>query len=175
MTEDVSNRRGVAVNVCATVFFLAVLTWIIMFKCNLLTSDLRFGYTGKNFIPFKGIAKDKFWVECLLNAVAFVPLGYLVAALFNNRTMLAVTLVCFGLAVFYEAFQYFIRFGSLDITDALCNGAGGVIGGLLYCVIGKRLELFGINVPSALLLAACVPLTVFATVQTALVFPVYVS
>lgn len=167
-------RREFIVNVCAIVVFSVILTWVIMFKCNLLTNDLRFGYRSANFVPFRGIAEGTFWVECLLNALAFMPLGYLIAAISREGKLLIATIVSFVLAAFYEALQYFMAFGSLDITDAVCNGVGGVMGALSYLLVGKRLIVKGMNAISLAVALIGLPVSIYAVITTVKIFSIYI-
>ena len=73
------------------------------------------------------------------NIVAFMPFGFLVAALSERKqnffTILIKTLL-FSFTI--EVIQYFTKTGAFDVDDLILNTLGGVLGYFCYLYITKR-------------------------------------
>ncbi|MBP2375913.1 VanZ family protein [Paeniglutamicibacter psychrophenolicus] len=71
-------------------------------------------------------------VEAAANVLFFVPLGALLPLWFKNRRWLTSWLVCVGVSLIVEAFQFVFlsdRVGS--VRDVICNGLGAALGVVL--------------------------------------------
>lgn len=173
--DKMFNKKTKINLIIAFIIYFVVLTWIIMFKANLLVNDLRFGYRFFNIIPFVQMFKTpKFILECLMNLVVFIPFGILLYYLFpkNIKKLIVYPIV---LAVLYEIVQYIIAFGSFDINDAFFNSLGGIIG--IY--IGKNLfsRIREKIIKSMLLVLNILGffVVIYAFVSTIIYFPNYLS
>ena len=149
-----------------------LLTWAIIFKCNLLTSDMRFGVHSINLIPFNLITRDDYWLEYLLNIVVYIPFGVVLYNTFKNKSMLFNIIFITLTSVLYETIQYIIYFGSSDISDVITNALGGIIGIYISKYLNKYISFKYINF---LIIIIGIPLIIFAIIQTINVFPIYLE
>lgn len=78
-------KKTSAIAVVASVTYFCLLTWVIMFKCNLLTSDMRFGYRSITLVPFGAIANFSYFCEYFLNIVVYVPMGIYACMFLKNK------------------------------------------------------------------------------------------
>lgn len=73
------------------------------------------------------------------NIVAFMPLGFLLPLIFKRTSRLTViTQITLLTSITAEIFQYIFNVGGLDIDDVLLNTIGGVLGYLIYSLVGIR-------------------------------------
>lgn len=169
-TKKQKTEQIVLLTVC-----LIILTWVIMFKANLCIGDLYFGFKSFNIIPHLNFKGDEgFLLECILNAIVFVPFGYSVVLLSGRHNHLFFVLVSFGLSVFYEGLQYVLAFGSTDITDVIFNGIGGYIGCVICSVLIKKDKEKFLNILNKILICVGIPLAIYCIVSTAIVFDLYI-
>jgi len=107
------------------------------------------GLDTANFTPFKTIrmyiryADRLNSVENLVgNVVVFIPLGFLLPALWKPCRCFWETFMLSFIAISgIELFQLFSAFGAFDVDDILLNSVGAMLGyGLygIYCVWKKR-------------------------------------
>lgn len=85
---------------------------------------------GFNLIPLIDIVNSPFEYtkNTILNIILFVPLGFLVPAIWKNyRSMKTMLIMGFALSVSIELLQIF-TFRLTDIDDLITNTAGAVIG-----------------------------------------------
>ena len=172
-----SQRKWESVATYATLgLYFIVLSWIIIFKCNLLTNDMRFGYRFLTLIPFETLIEGgwKFFIECVLNALVFAPFGYLVCCVSNRHALVVASVLSLVLSAFCEAFQYIFAFGSTDVTDVIFNALGGVLGGAIFLLFARIIPLRGRRGIIAVALALLLPISIYAVASTLAVFPVYI-
>ena len=126
--------------------YLVILSYLLFFAESFGrgTSD-DYHY---NFIPLTEIRRYLTYWETigifgvLLNLVgnvaAFMPFGYFLSALTDNR-LKAVSVLLFSMefSILVEMIQLFTRLGSCDIDDVILNTLGGWIGCLIYKAIHK--------------------------------------
>lgn len=102
-----------------------------------------------NLTPMKTIARyienyESFGVSIILinlagNIVAFIPLGFLLPLVFKRTGRLVViTRITLLTSITAEICQYIFNVGGLDIDDVLLNTVGGVLGYLVYTLVGNR-------------------------------------
>jgi len=87
-----------------------------------------------NLIPFSQWLPKQF----ALNAILFVPLGFLLPLVFRfpkRRVALKVFLISFGVSLFIELTQLFMMTRSFDVNDLLANTLGGIAGYGIYRLI----------------------------------------
>ncbi|MBR2029979.1 MAG: VanZ family protein [Clostridia bacterium] len=165
-------QKTKVVTIVASVAYFCLLTWVIIFKCNLLTSDLRFGYRSINLVPFDKIANVGHFFDYLLNVVVYVPTGFYVCAFLKDKPIAHKIFVIALSSILFEVVQYAIALGSTDISDVISNTLGGVVGLWLYCKT-KNCRFF--NIFNLCMIFVGIPLVIFAVVHTASVFSIYLS
>lgn len=116
-------------------------------------NNFKTSLSCSNFIPFKsvidyllnqenlaiGIIKD----NVLGNIGAFIPFGFLISLIFNNRIRVKNTLIAtFLLSLIIEGLQLITNLGIFDIDDLILNTLGGVIGFLIYRSIKNIVDRF---------------------------------
>lgn len=129
------HKKNKILTITAFIIYIIALSWAIIFKCNVIDSDLRFGYRILQFIPFKDILALSwrgFLIEVILNILAFVPLGILYSHLCENSNIIKAIVVGAIVSFLYEAFQYIAAFGTSDITDIIMNTTGAALGYIAY-------------------------------------------
>lgn len=112
------------------IFYLAVLTWIIVFKMAFSAEQLP-RLKSVNLIPFgeSVIVNGKLsFGEIIQNMLAFVPYGVLLHVLRNRKPLLQQFLPIFCTSLLFEVIQYGLSVGASDITDVIMNSAGGLLG-----------------------------------------------
>lgn len=117
--------------------YLAVLTWVILFKLSISISDLP-SIRSINLIPLAETltVNDKTDLsEVLLNGAVFIPFGIYLSALLPKCSFW-LKLLSFAVVSFaYEACQYAFSIGASDITDLIANTLGGCVGVLIYAIL----------------------------------------
>ena len=126
------------------IIYLAVLTWIIVFKMEFDLSLLsRMNLRSINLIPFAESAslngRDD-TSEILLNMVVFIPFGVYLSIIKPKWNFIQKVLPIFSVTLLYEVVQYIFAIGASDITDLLGNTLGGVIGIALFVLFAKILD-----------------------------------
>lgn len=100
-----------------------------------------------NLAPLQTIAGyienyESFGVSIILinlagNIVAFMPLGFLLPLVFKRTgRLIVITLITLLTSTTAEICQYIFNVGGLDIDDVLLNTIGGVLGYLIYTLLG---------------------------------------
>ncbi|MBR2302174.1 MAG: VanZ family protein [Clostridia bacterium] len=158
--------------VVALIIYCFVLTWVIMFKCNLLTSDMRFGYRSITFVPFRQFDRIGYLADYLLNIVVYIPMGIYVCNFLKHKSLVFKIAVIAISSIFFEIVQYVIAFGSSDISDVISNTLGGVVGVWLHSKIKNKPVLHWFN---CFVAVVGLPLVIFAIIQTVSVFNIYTS
>ncbi|MCD4761874.1 VanZ family protein [bacterium] len=129
------------------ILYLAILIELIVFK---YPTGMTFSIANANLIPFKTIlvyfSGEPTWkiaIRNLLgNIVVLVPLGFLLAAMYQrlkwNRALLA------GLftGVVLELLQVIFKSGVFDIDDIILNFLGVIIGYLVFIFLVKFYNIF---------------------------------
>lgn len=126
-------RKRLLISRILFVFYLAFLVWIVMFKMNFSFQDIH-SVREVNLIPFyyKDISPgDAPLLEALMNAVVFIPFGFLLTKSLSITRMTKKAVIIVTVSLIFEALQYFLSIGASDITDIITNSVGGIIGALL--------------------------------------------
>lgn len=120
-------------------FYLAALTWIIIFKMSFSLKEIQ-GVRGVNLIPFHCslIVNGKIDVsEMIQNMLAFCPFGIYAGVLWKKWSAIEKISVFFLVSFIYEMVQYILAVGRTDITDIINNTLGGILGLIIYEIIRK--------------------------------------
>ncbi|HVG15098.1 MAG TPA: VanZ family protein [Chitinophagaceae bacterium] len=131
--SDKASRRTTIV---LFIIYLVALWWILLLKLG-----VQFSYMKKrraNLIPFD--EPSLLTSENILNVIVFIPLGIYAGMLFERWSFGKKFLVALLLSVLVEGLQYILRLGAFDATDIVTNTLGGVIGLVIFIVLGKAFK-----------------------------------
>lgn len=120
-------------------FYLAALTWIIVFKLQVPAADLPHLRTI-NLIPFADpmIVNGAVSVgEMVQNLLAFVPYGLLLHVLWEEKPLFQQILLIVCTSLLFELLQFLFAIGGTDITDLITNSCGGCLGIFLAIVLSR--------------------------------------
>lgn len=120
-------------------FYLAALTWIIVFKLQVSAADLPHLRTI-NLIPFADpmIVNGAVSVgEMVQNLLAFVPYGLLLHVLWEEKPLFQQILPIVCTSLLFELLQFLFAIGGTDITDLITNSCGGCLGIFLAIVLSR--------------------------------------
>lgn len=120
-------------------FYLAALTWIIVFKLQVPAADLPHLRTI-NLIPFADpmIVNGAVSVgEMVQNLLAFVPYGLLLHVLWEEKPLFQQILPIVCTSLLFELLQFLFAIGGTDITDLITNSCGGCLGIFLAIVLSR--------------------------------------
>lgn len=122
--------------------YLAILTWIILFKMQFSFADL--GHIRQiNIIPFGEsviVNEEMYLDEIINNCIVFIPVGAYASLLMPGGPFWKKICPAFGISLAYEALQFIFAIGASDITDLLSNTAGGIVGAALVLLFSKVLK-----------------------------------
>ena len=85
-------------------------------------------------------------LDVLKNVLLFMPLGFSLACLMQNRRQIGlvifavILLVCFGLSFTVEVLQMFLPSRASSWNDVLSNCAGGILGFLCFLLLESRVK-----------------------------------
>lgn len=133
------NKRTILLHLLF-VFYLAALTWIILFKMATSYDTIDHGIRSLNLIPFKGamITNGKInFSEMIDNILVFCPFGIYIGILYRRWNLSNKVLAFFSVSLIYEVLQYIFAIGRSDITDVIMNTAGGIVGLVVYSLLNK--------------------------------------
>ena len=119
------------------VFYLAALTWIILFKMAVSFDTIDHGIRSLNLIPFKGAMITNGQInfsEMIDNILVFCPFGIYIGVLYRRWNLSEKVLSFFSVSLIYEVLQYVLAIGRSDITDVIMNTVGGI---LIYSLLNK--------------------------------------
>ncbi|NLB16558.1 MAG: VanZ family protein [Clostridiales bacterium] len=127
-----SEKKNKTYTLVLLFIYLAVLTWIILFK---LGFGLDLGYLrGINLIPFHyDIETAGHFAEIRDNVIIFVPLG-LYLGLLGVKPLFSIV-SGFAVSAVLELLQYILGVGVTDITDLITNTLGTALGVLIFAVL----------------------------------------
>jgi glycopeptide antibiotics resistance protein len=139
------------------VAYLLFLAWAALWKCG-----VPFIGDGTervlNLLPFNNNTQ---W-ELQFNVVAFMPLGFYLAAYRPKSKVIKKIAATFVVSFVIELVQFVLAIGFSDITDLLMNTLGGIIGIVVFYVLSW---LFGRNERKATLVV-CVLFTLLVLYMT---------
>ncbi|MCS0499685.1 VanZ family protein [Protaetiibacter mangrovi] len=121
------RRRALLVTLF--VVYLALLTWLVMWKLHdpfIGRADMR-SIKLVPFLPGDGFgASDP--LEILGNVAVFVPFGVYLRLLRPDWRVARIALLAGALSLAFEVAQYVTAVGSSDVTDVIANTAGAILG-----------------------------------------------
>ena len=113
-----------------SLFYLAVLVWIILFKMEFSPRMLDRA-RAINLVPFAQSTYPDGRLnrsELVNNVLIFVPLGLYLTMLWRKSPVWLRIGAAFCVSLLFELLQFVFAIGVSDITDLLGNTAGGAIG-----------------------------------------------
>ena len=148
------------------IFYLIVLTWIIVFKMQFPFSGSLSEIRNINLIPFGGsliVNGEISFSEIIKNALVFIPFGILIGVLWDKKTFVKKILPIILTSFIFETLQFIFGIGASDITDIISNSLGGVIGVAITIVISKIFKNNWQKIINVISLIGCIVLTLFIT------------
>lgn len=133
------NKRTILLHLLF-VFYLAALTWIILFKMAVSWDTIDHGIRSLNLIPFKGamITNGRInFSEMIDNILVFCPFGIYIGVLYRRWSLSKKVLSFFCVSLIYEVLQYVLAIGRSDITDVIMNTVGEIVGLVIYSLLNK--------------------------------------
>ncbi len=129
------------------IVYIALLVYLVLFAEMFGRTEISKAYRY-NLVPFKEIGRFiKYYhqlgftavmLNIVGNVVAFVPFGFGLPLITENKTkLLKVTVFSFALSLTIELMQLITRVGSCDVDDLLLNTLGGVLGYGCYVLLGQ--------------------------------------
>ncbi len=190
--EKIDKHFRVLLNI-----YIVILIWAIFLKMNSIESiEDSFYYTIKHHHPLNWknpFSNNKFsayyfsWNTSagrtnILNILAFIPYGFLVAAVSKNYAFLRATIWSFFLSLVFETLQFFTAIGGFEAMDLVLNTLGGVIGVVIFAIfncIRKQINTESQENFTAAIATICyiyfVPLALYGIAKTAYHFDFYLS
>ena len=128
-------------------FFLAFVTSLILFRTLLNRqlwmnplSDVMGGWGIWETVN----GEQKLTTECIENVIMMVPFSSVVMWTFGEKIgnggkkiLWQSGKIAFIFSISIEMLQLLLRLGTFQLSDIFYNTVGGVLGGLLYCVVMK--------------------------------------
>ena len=117
-----------------------------------------------NLIPFGGsliVNGEISFSEIIKNALAFIPFGILISALWDKKSSIKKLLPIILTSFIFETLQFVFGIGASDITDIISNSLGGVIGIVITVIISKIFKNNRQKIINIISLIGCIILTLF--------------
>ena len=149
------------------IFYLIVLTWIIVFKMQFAFSGDLPELRSINLIPFGGsliVNGEISFSEIIKNALAFIPFGILISVLWDQKTFIKKLLPIILTSFIFETLQFVFGIGASDITDIISNSIGGAIGIAITVGISKIFKNNWKKIINVISLIGCIILTLFIAI-----------
>ncbi len=131
------------------IIYIVVLIWAIFLKMNSLQgiqSSINYGIKNHHSLNFENpFSHNKFtpyyfsWSTSagrtnILNILAFIPFGFLVAAVSKSYPYIKAFLWSFLLSLTFEGMQFVTAIGGLEGMDLILNTLGGIIGLVIFFI-----------------------------------------
>lgn len=126
--KSVTDRLIFGMFVAYSIF----LAWAVLWKCGVpFIGDGT--QRSINWLPFNHNTR---W-EMQFNVAIFVPFGFYLAAVREERPLLRQILVVLLTSLLFEALQFVLAIGRSDITDLILDTLGGMIGIAAFYLLSK--------------------------------------
>ena len=136
------NNRSKMISYIVFGTYLFLLTWLVLFKFAFTIEEIPH-LRQLNLIPFHyetSVAFITHMKEVIYNILIFVPAGVYFTAFLGKRKWWLGIGASFLISLSFEIIQWIFSIGVSDITDLLGNTLGGVLGTLLFVLLGKILS-----------------------------------
>lgn len=135
--EIYKNKKERTITYIVFAVYLLLLVWLVLFKFATSIEEIPH-LRGINLIPFHYDKENAVHVrEVFYNVMVFVPAGFYFSAMFAKRNIFLGTVATAVLSLLFEAVQWIFSIGASDITDFITNTVGGLLGLLLFWIMGK--------------------------------------
>lgn len=137
-SEPMSRRRIVLV--LAFAVYLALLTWVVLWKLEMPWIGDAAGLVRPiKLVPFapSGDAGASTPAEMLINLILFVPFGLFLGALAPTWSWWKAGIAALGASLTLETVQHLISTGSFDTTDLIVNTAGALLGWAVFVAVRR--------------------------------------
>lgn len=175
------DRKIRALAVSTFVFYIVILLWITIFKCNIeapiyehrkflghMTILEKFAYAISRFSLKDGTA-----IAMLLNVFIFIPFGVLAPFLRGKTAPITTTALAAFLTLSIESLQLVFAVGFLTLSDLILNTLGAVLGIIIYSVFVKQMKEEHKKTALTILNGLAIAVSVFAIINTALNIEIY--
>lgn len=135
------SRRDRIVVIVAFAVYLALLTWVVLWKLEApWIGDAAGVFRPIKLMPFvpSGDAGASAPSELLINLLLFVPFGLFIGALAPASTWWKAGLAALGASFVLETVQHLISTGSFDTTDLVVNTAGALVGWAVFVAVRRK-------------------------------------
>ena len=174
-------KKNRALTISVFVFYVIILLWITIFKCNHATPiyELRIFLESMTvaerfaYATSKLTLKDGEMTEMILNVFIFIPFGILIPLLRGKTAPITTTVLALLSTFFIECLQLLFCFGWFTYSDLILNTTGAVLGIIIYAVFVKRINEENKKTVLKLLNVFAIAIAVFAIINTALHIEIY--
>jgi glycopeptide antibiotics resistance protein len=141
------DRKIRALAVSTFVFYIVILLWITILKCNLeaavhgvriflepMSIGERFAYATSHFRWKDGTAR-----AMLLNVFIFIPFGVLAPFLRGRTAPITNTVLAALSTLSIESLQLILAIGYFTYSDLILNTLGAVLGIIIYALFIRRM------------------------------------
>ncbi|MDR3202851.1 MAG: VanZ family protein [Bifidobacteriaceae bacterium] len=120
--------------------YIVLLAWIVVWKLEVPFTGTA-GLRHVKLVPFAASGADTASnpLEVIVNVLLFMPLGVYLGLLAPSWRWWKPAGAIAGSSLALETAQYALAVGSTDVTDAVSNTAGGLVGLALLALAGRRL------------------------------------
>jgi glycopeptide antibiotics resistance protein len=180
--RKMSNSKKIrALTISTFVFYMIILIWITIFKCNIEAGAQSAGHLLKKMTLIERFAyaladnsiNDGGIKQMLPNVLIFVPLGILVPLLRGRIAPVSTSAIAFFTTLSIECLQLVLAFGYFTYGDLICNTAGAALGIIIYALLIRKMG----DTAKFKTLIFCnflaMAISIFATVNTILNFEIY--
>ena len=163
--------------------YIALLIWIISFKCNLyqpvsesliilpkktLYERFIIGIPSIKSIPH--ILKNiDFW----RNIILFMPLGIYLPLITDRVRALSGTLIAFSMSLTFEIIQLFTCIGGFTLDDLFANTVGFLIGYVIFKKANPKLPDKAIDLINVAIIIIATPFFLYALPNTIINWEIY--
>jgi glycopeptide antibiotics resistance protein len=132
-----NNEHQKILSIVVFAVYFVLLVWLVLFKFAVSLDDVP-RLRGINLVPFYYDTENSVHLkEVVYNILVFVPLGVYLSAFMSKKTLVIRILPCFLLSLAFEVIQWIFAIGASDITDVIGNTFGGILGLILFWLLGK--------------------------------------
>ena len=174
-------KKNRALTISVLVFYVIILLWITILKCNQWTPIYEFRMTiGRmtvaerfSFATSRLTLADGEITDMILNVFIFIPFGVLIPLLKGREAPILTTALALLSTLLIECLQLFLCFGLFTYSDLILNTAGAVLGIIIYSKFVKRMKEEHINTALKILNGFGAAISVFAIINTVLNIEIY--
>lgn len=193
--EHINLKKITFLSIISMIIYIALLIWVVMFKCNLLDSirDTYFFFIDKPLNEklefyingFKSAFTLSYLIEYpndlledILNIIVFIPFGLYVSFFSKKQKLIKAIIFSFALSLFLELFQFYTYIGSFAFLDIITNVFGGLIGYFIYYLLQKNVtekKIMVLNKLTLIIIIIMIPILLYAIINTFINIDFYID